>query len=115
MNTGTNDDAQPVNRKRIDLVKGDGPMLVPSWWRTYAIALHVLALVMLATLVALFSTGESPSLEGVALWLTRGAGMAVAPLAFGLLGLLYKSNRLAGFLLVSWLAVALQVYGVSGS
>jgi|GEM_PF-4640623 len=114
MRPETNNGAQPDRSGRLELVKGDGPALVPSWWRAYAIALHILALVMLATLVALFSTGASPSLEGVALWLTRGAGMAVAPLAFGLLGLLYKGNRLAGFLLVSWLAVALQVYGVSG-
>lgn len=115
MKTGTNNDAQPDHSGRLKLAKGDGPALVAGWWRAYAIALHILALVMLGTLVAIISAAASPSLGGIGLLLAGGAGMAIGPLAFGLLGLLYKGNRLAGFFLASWLAVILQIYGVSGA
>lgn len=83
----------------------------PTGWRTYAIIQHVVALVAVCTLLALFREAPRPTWSGATMWVATGAGGALMALGFGLVGLAYRRNRLAAFFAASWAVVVLIASG----
>lgn len=94
-------------RRDIAAINIDGVMNM----RSYAIVIHVVCLVLAGTLIALFQAAPRPSALGVSAWVMNGAGYAIAAAAVGLLGLLYKRDRLAGFMCASLVGVVLMIAG----
>ena len=83
----------------------------PTNWKAIAIAVHVVALILAGTLIQLFSAAPAPSARGMAIWMSSGAGLAIAALAIGLLGLLAKQNRPLGFIVMPTIGMLFIVGG----
>lgn len=67
---------------------------------------------MLGILVELFGAARAISWVGISGWIAAGVGMAIVPLIAGALGAaLYKTDRLAGFVALSWLVACLMTLG----
>ena len=86
-------------------------------WKSLAVALQVLALILAGTLYALFSKSPAPSVQGILLWGASGTGYALLPIAVGLLGLIRTKDKVKGFITYSWgsiLVLGLHWYVQSG-
>ena len=82
-------------------------------WKAATIVMYLLFMVCLGTLINLFNTAPNLSFEGLTGHIAGGLGTILVVLVGGCIGLLYKKNRLAGYLIASWLVFFFMVYGMS--
>lgn len=81
-------------------------------WKHYVIALQIISIIMLGVLVELFGAARAISWVGISGWIAAGVGMAIVPLIAGAIGAaLYKTDRLVGFVALSWIIACLIVFG----
>lgn len=81
-------------------------------WKHYVIALQIVSIIMLGILVEFFGAARAVSWVGISGWIAAGVGMAIVPLIAGAIGAaLYKTDRLVGFVVLSWVVICLMTLG----
>ena len=73
--------------------------------------LHLLFFLVVAPLVLSLATTSSPSTTGFLGVFAGNIGLFFAPVLVGLIGLFYKSNRILGFIIISWIVLGLMILG----
>lgn len=79
----------------------------------YVIFVGMILLMFVAGPYLLFGVPDTATAQGIAMVSAGSAGTAIAALGIGALGLLYKSNRFAGFVIGTLIALGLMFAGAN--
>ena len=80
--------------------------------KNYAIAIHIVALILFGTLIEIIHTAPSYNAAKVVLLVSTGAGIALIPMLIGGVGLLSKKEPLFTAFGISWAVIAVAAYGL---
>lgn len=81
--------------------------------KKYATFIGLIILMFVAGPYLLFGVPDTATVEGIAMVSAGSAGTAIAALGIGTLGLLYKANRFAGFVIGTLIALGLMFVGAN--